>query len=332
MTIEVTGNESIEELEAMMADFEDAELTDDDKSTSDVEVSEPKSQPDHSQQDAPDNADNADSVPAPEAEAGEVEESKDNTPKGVATKDGEHVIPYDVLEREREEKRQLKEQLDALTQKQNEWEQTQRLLQVRDRQLEKLGVAPEDLPENFKMSEEQLDALAEDYPEIGHAIRGLVAKVDAIHTSKQAEPAAESDTETVNADTPHPQDTVSDAVARHPDLAKWSADGGEQWQQAVLFDDQLRANPDWADKSIDERFAEAARLTKLHFTDKARAEAEKVQAKASESLPPSPSETGSTSTHQGSLIDKVANADEGELYGLMSDMSDDEIEDLLAQF
>jgi hypothetical protein len=323
---EVTGNETVEELEAMMEQFDDAELADGDDSASEQPAAKAEqSSTDSETQSISDNVDKADSAPASEKDGGETEEG--DKPKGVATKDGEHVIPFDVLERERTEKQQLKEQLEAMQQKQSEWEQSQRLLDVRNKQLEKLGVEPEDLPENFKISEEQLDTLAEDYPEIGQAIRGLFAKVEAVSQQSQSAP----ETKPAENDPASERDVVGEAIAKNPDLAKWSQEGGEQWQKAIEFDDKLRADPNWTEKSIDERFAEAARLTKVHYADSAKAKADKAESDASNSLPPSPSETGSTSSQSGSIMDKVANADESELYGLMSGMTEDQIEDLLSQ-
>ncbi|PCE67537.1 hypothetical protein [Salinivibrio sp. YCSC6] len=323
---EVTGNESVEELEALMEQFDDAELADDDDSESEqpaANVEQPSV--DSETQSISDNVDKADSAPASEKDGGETEEGE--KPEGVATKDGAHVIPFDVLERERREKQQLKEQIEALQKQQSEWEQSQRLLDVRNKQLEKLGVEPEDLPENFKISEEQLDTLAEDYPEIGQAIRGLFAKVEAVSQQSRSSP----ETKPAENDPASERDVVGEAIAKHPDLAKWSNEGGEQWKKAIEFDDKLRADPNWAEKSIDERFAEAARLTKEHFAESAKAKAAKAEADANNSLPPSPSETGSTTSHKGSILDKIANADESELYGLMSEMTEDQIEELLSQ-
>ena len=102
----------------------------------------------------------------------------------MLAKDGENIIPFDVLEREREANKQLQQEPDELKSRESEWQTKERLLEIRNKQLEKLGVVPEDLPENFKVTDEQLDALSDDYPEIGKVIRHLIAKVDSLGKSQ----------------------------------------------------------------------------------------------------------------------------------------------------
>ncbi|NAW78227.1 MULTISPECIES: hypothetical protein [Vibrio] len=320
----LTGNETPEELEALLDSIDgvlddDSEHDDDDIELDD-EGSDGRSDTDSADSDA------ADSATAQDEE--QQEQQEEQKPKGVAAKDGEHVIPYDVLERERQEKQQLKEQLETMQKKQSDWEQSQRLLELRNKQLEKLGVEPEDLPENLSVSDEQLEALMDDYPEIGKILKVIVAKTSANQVVKP-EPT-EPD---VN--------PVVDVIEQNADLSAWRDQGGESWNKAVEIDEQLRADPQWADKPLAERFAEVVSLTKAAMSpptpDKApelseqdiKAKAEEVERKAKSALPSSPSAIGSTSKHQPSELEQLANADTESLMVMMQGKSQAEIEALL---
>lgn len=320
----LTGNETPEELEALL-DSIDGVLDDDSEHDDDDIELDDESSDGSSDTDSAD-SDTADSATAQSEE--QQEQQEEQKPKGVAAKDGEHVIPYDVLERERTEKQQLKEQLEAMQKKQSDWEQSQRLLELRNKQLEKLGVEPEDLPENLSVSDEQLDALMDDYPEIGKVLKVIVAKTSASQAAKQepTEPAI---------------NPVVDVIEQNADLSAWRDQGGESWNKAIEIDEQLRADPQWADKPLAERFAEVVNMTKAAMSppelDKKpelseqdiKAKAEEVESKAKSALPSSPSAIGSTSKHQPSELEQLASADAESLMAMMQGKSQAEIEALL---
>ncbi|EKO3566630.1 hypothetical protein [Vibrio metschnikovii] len=320
----LTGNETPEELEALLDSIDGVLDDDSEHDDDDIELDDEGSDG-RSDTDSAD-SDDADSATAQDEE--QQEQQEEQKPKGVAAKDGEHVIPYDVLERERQEKQQLKEQLETMQKKQSDWEQSQRLLELRNKQLEKLGVEPEDLPENLSVSDEQLEALMDDYPEIGKILKVIVAKTNANQAASQ-EP-----TEPVIS-------PVVDVIEQNADLSAWRDQGGESWNKAVEIDEQLRADPQWADKPLAERFAEVVSLTKAAMLpptpDKApelseqdiKAKAEEVESKAKSTLPSSPSAIGSTSKHQPSELEQLANADAESLMAMMQGKSQAEIEALL---
>ena len=320
----LTGNETPEELEAIL-DSIDGVLDDDSEHDDDDIELDDESSDGSSDTDSAD-SDTADSATAQSEE--QQEQQEEQKPKGVAAKDGEHVIPYDVLERERTEKQQLKEQLEAMQKKQSDWEQSQRLLELRNKQLEKLGVEPEDLPENLSVSDEQLEALMDDYPEIGKVLKVIVAKTSANQAASQ-EP-----TEPVI-------NPVVDVIEQNADLSAWREQGGESWNKAIEIDEQLRADPQWSDKPLAERFAEVVNMTKAAMSppepDKKpelseqdiKAKAEEVESKAKGALPSSPSAIGSTNKHQPSELEQLASADAESLMAMMQGKSQAEIEALL---
>jgi hypothetical protein len=306
--LDLTGNETPEEIDALLDQLESDgfELGDDD--ADDLKTTDTK----------PLKVDNTgESATLGE---GEEESGEGDTPQGVLAKDGKNVIPYDVLEREREEKRLLQEQLNQFQSRESEWQTKERLLELRNKQLEDLGVDPEDLPENFKVTEEQLDTLAEDYPEIGKVIRHLVAKVNNFEsTSSQSQPSS---------------NPVADAIAQNSDLSAWHKEGGELWNKAVEIDEQLQSDPQWKNKPLAQRFAEVSKLVKSASNESqanVKQKAKYVEDKLSNSLPNSPSEVGQTNTHTLSAKERLASSDEADIQAMFSGMTESQIEALLSE-
>jgi hypothetical protein len=296
---QMTGYETPEEIEALLEQLENDELeiADDD---AEIELSD----------DEDSKADKTGDSVNPEDDADQ--NGEDETPSGVLAKDGKNIIPFDVLEREREEKRRLQEELDQFRSRESEWQTKDRLFELRNKQLEELGVDPADLPENFKVTDEELDILAEDYPEIGKVIRHLVAKVSSFETTGTKETKQES------------SNPVAEAIAENTDLSAWQKEGGELWNKALDVDDQLRSDPKWKQKPLAERFAEVTRLVKQASKPK--------QSKGEiDSLPSSPSEVGATVSSNASPQERLANGSEAEIQAMFATMSEAQIEALLSE-
>lgn len=60
-------------------------------------------------------------------------------------------------------------------------------------------------------------------------------------------------------------DPVINAINKTAYLKKWYYEKSPKFDYAVDVDDKLKAEPEWGDKSLEERFAEATRLTRIHF-------------------------------------------------------------------
>ncbi|MGD6739734.1 hypothetical protein ACN08N_23550 [Photobacterium leiognathi subsp. mandapamensis] len=323
MTIEITGNETLDELEAMLDSLDDAEVSDEipqaqqAPAAADSESTEPAAQQSDGDTDAA----------SPTADSGDAAQSEDQQEKKViVAKDGVHTIPYDVLEAERREAERLRQQISEMQQKQGEYEQQARLLEIRDKQLQKLGIDPDDLPENLKVSEKQIEELRENYPELAPFITSLMAKVE----SFSAQPAPTQ--------APESNPVMSDIQA-NTDLNDWMQEKGDKWSLALDIDDRLLADPEWSQKPQRERFDEVVRRTKAAFgetvsapdnTQVRESAAEKEKA-AAESLPASPSLVGASNTHQSSVLQQAASMSNADLQNLMSGMTPDQIDALLEQ-
>ena len=299
----LTGTESLDELEAMLADIEQAPDVELDNGTdtkqTDVET-----------------AASAGEVAAgnEQAAANQVEEQASTPEKVVMAKSGQHTIPYEVLEQARNETKQLREQLAQAQQAQAERDKLQALL-------EKNGIDPSVDPDSI--SKEELELLAQEYPDIGKALMAVANKLDKLEPQavpQQVQPVANQ---------------VQAALQAVPDLAAWREGDQDRFDMALTIDDKLQADPAWSNKPLAERFAEVARRTKLAFGDEVEAPPAKAPGKAAEKpadhIPSSPSELGQTHHAPATGIERYGAMSQAELVGEFGSMSEAQIEALLEQ-
>lgn len=228
----------------------------------------------------------------------EAEESLETNEKpSILTKDGKHTIPYDELEKARnearlskEEMRNAKSMIDDLMAKQ---EEMTRRIEWSDRQLKKAGIDATQPPENIQLTDEQLEEMEENYGELGTVIRSLYTQNQKLARTVQARQDSDQDS-SAQADT-SARNEVNAAIDRNADLRKWQAGDQERFSQAVTIDERLRRDPKWVNKTFDERFTEVVRLTKAAFGDtdsparnqQQRKDVEKEAAKAISNATPS---------------------------------------------
>ncbi|WP_434430318.1 hypothetical protein [Aeromonas veronii] len=295
----LTGTESLDELEAMLEAIErepDAEL-DDGTATEQTDV---------------DPAPSAGEVAAgnEQAAANQVEEQASAPEKVVMAKNGQHTIPYEVLEQARNETKQLREQLAQAQQAQVERDKLQALL-------EKNGIDPSVDPDDI--SQEELEQLAQDYPDLGKSIAAIARKLQKLEP-QQVQPVANQ---------------VQAALQAVPDLAAWRDGDQDRFDMALTIDDKLQADPAWSNKPLTERFTEVARRTKLAFGDEVEAPPAKAPGKAAEKpadhIPSSPSELGQTHHAPATGVERYGAMSQADLIGEMGNMTEAQIEALLAQ-
>lgn len=83
---------------------------------------------------------------------------------------------------------------------------------------------------------------------------------DAIYTERKASSNTVADD--VGSDVPKP---VMRAINNTAYLKKWYYDKSPKFDYAVDVDDKLKSDPKWKGSTLEERFAEATRLTRIHF-------------------------------------------------------------------
>ncbi len=298
----LTGTESLDELEAMLEAIErepDSEL-DDGTGTEQTDV-----------QPAPS---------AGEVAAGNEQGSTEQGGEGVAepekvilAKSGQHTIPYEVLEQSRNEVKVLREQLAASQQAQAERDKLQAMM-------EKHGINPDVDPDDI--SQEELEQLAQDYPDLGKSIAAIARKLQKLEPQvapQQVQP-------TLN--------PVQAALQAVPDLVSWREKDQDRFDFAIIVDEKLQADPAWQGKSLDERFAEAARRTKLAFGDEVAPPTKapgKEAEKPTDFIPSSPSALGQTHHAAPTGVERFGAMSQTELIGEMGAMTDTQMDELLEQ-
>ncbi|MGS3183036.1 hypothetical protein ACB288_04720 [Aeromonas taiwanensis] len=298
----LTGTESLDELEAMLEAIErepDAEL-DDGTATEQTDV---------------DPAPSAGEVAAgnEQAKTEQGGEGATEPEKVILAKSGQHTIPYEVLEQARNEVKVLREQLAASQQAQAERDKLQALM-------EKHGINPDVDPDDI--SQEELAQLAQDYPDLGKSIAAIASKLQRLE--QQAAPQ-----QVTPATNP-----VQAALQAVPDLMSWREKDQDRFDFAIIVDEKLQADPAWQGKSLDERFAEAARRTKLAFGDEVTPPAKapsKEAEKPTDFIPSSPSALGQTHHAAPTGVERFGAMSQAELIGEMGAMTDAQMEALLEQ-
>ncbi|MDX7785992.1 hypothetical protein [Aeromonas caviae] len=298
----LTGTESLDELEAILEAIErepDSEL-DDGTGTKQTDV-----------QPAP----SAGEVTAGNEQAGTEQggEGAAEPEKVILAKSGKHTIPYEVLEQARNEAKQLREQLAQSQQAQAERDKLQALM-------EKHGINPDVDPDDI--SQEELAQLAQDYPDLGKSIAAIASKLQRLEQQAAPRPVHLA----IN--------PVQAALQAVPDLMSWREKDPDRFDFAIIVDEKLQADPAWQGKSLDERFAEAARRTKLAFGDEvippAKAPSKEAE-KPTDFIPSSPSALGQTHHAAPTGVERFGTMSQTELIGEMGAMTDAQMEALLEQ-
>jgi hypothetical protein len=218
-----------------------------------------------------------------------------------------------VLEQSRNEVKVLREQLAASQQAQAERDKLQALM-------EKHGINPDVDPDDI--SQEELAQLAQDYPDLGKSIAAIASKLQRLE--QQAAPQ-----QVTPATNP-----VQAALQAVPDLMNWREKDQDRFDFAIIVDEKLQADPAWQGKSLDERFAEAARRTKLAFGDEVIPPTKapgKEADKPADFIPSSPSALGQTHHAAPTGVERFGAMSQTELIGEMGAMTDAQMEALLEQ-
>ncbi|EGX3500198.1 hypothetical protein BJH39_005274, partial [Salmonella enterica] len=204
----------------------------------------------------------------------------------------------------------------------------QRKIDLLTSQIKQAGMTPDPLPEEARISDEQIARIKEEYPEVANALTLMSRKYDYLQARIQ-------EAQQVPQENPAAQ-----AMNAVPDLVDWQRSDPDKFAVAIHLDEKLQTDPAWKDKPLTERFAEVARRTRAAYgeappetvaeQDKNRkvlaAAADKVaKADAAAALPDSPSDVGNTAAVPQDKFERLLGATYAEAAELMSTMSDDDI-------
>ena len=141
---------------------------------------------------------------------------------------------------------------------------SERRLRDENEQLRRdLEQARKDQPTSSNVvSDEELEQLEQDFPVQAKLVRRQRELEQQIAETRSAAPPPSPEFEALS----YPPQ-VQEVIDSVPDLLAWQYDANAQdkFQRAIAYDNALRHDPDWKDKSPAERFAEAAERTKRAF-------------------------------------------------------------------
>lgn len=190
-----------------------------------------------------------------QAEQGSTD--NENDAAGVATKDGKHVIPYSVLRSERERASRAEQIAREAQQRVSDLEAKLPAGNQGANTGESARTDPQP-PAEGDLSQEDLEALKEDFPTVYKAVMASMATSNALKTKLQpveeSVRSAEAERERTAAD------AVQDAIDSVPKLAHIQAANKEAFELAKQFDATLRAQPAWSNKPLSERFSKVAEM------------------------------------------------------------------------
>jgi len=172
-----------------------------------------------------------------------ADSERDPTPTGVATKSGKGVLPFSVLQQERQERQHWRAQaLDLQTKLE---EATAELERVRTSG----GSQEQQADALADLTDEEIAAAEADFPLVAKIARRLKAQPPAAAPAAPAPAPTQDDQDDTAA-------AVHSAIASNPLLSKWQQTGGVVWDRAIELDNQLRDDPAFRGKSLADRFAE----------------------------------------------------------------------------
>lgn len=184
-------------------------------------------------------------------------QGNDSNAEGVLARDGKNVIPYSVLKSERERasraEQLAKESADKIAALEAQL--------AAGNQGAKPGESARTNPaatEVDDLSDEDMEALREDFPTMHKAIMAQRATIKALQA--QIQPVEEDRRQREKSEADKRADAVRDAIDATPKLAHIQATDPERFAAAQQFDQVLRANPKWAGKPMAERFARVIEL------------------------------------------------------------------------
>ncbi|EDA8687194.1 hypothetical protein KCE62_003484 [Salmonella enterica subsp. enterica serovar Newport] len=324
MDFEITGEETQEQLEELMAKMGDIEVGGDNEESEDSAK--------HSGSGTSETVQNetGDKQAPPPGVGTEEEGQPQEDVKGILARDGKHVIPYDVLEAERAEKQRLTQRYEQ------QLAEEQRKIDLLTSQIKQAGMTPDPLPEQARISDEQIARIKEDFPEVANALTLMARKYDYLQAKVQgAQPQQEEKDNTA----------VTAALNATPDLVEWQQSDPDRFALAVHLDEKLQTDPAWKDKTLTERFAEVARRTRAAYGEApsgpvverdnqevlatAAEKVAKADADAATTVPDSPSDLGNTAAVPQDKFEQLLGASYADAEAVMSGMSDADIDAIL---
>lgn len=254
----------------------------------------------------------------------------DDAGKAIESKDGKHTIPYSVLEAAREEKRLMQEELNArnaeIAELTNQSQQNQQAIANVTAQLEAKGLDTDSMFANpDEISKEQWKEIEEDYGPLGKMMKTLLANQQAMASQTSTPQQTQEAQPQVN--------PVVAAIEANADLSNWQKSDPDRWTHVVQMDERLKADPQWQNKSLEERFAHAAKLTKTAFGDNLTTQdrANKIIQDKTQTAPDSLTDLGGGPAGTKSDVEALSSMTAEQIEAHMESMSKSQIDAMFAE-
>lgn len=250
----------------------------------------------------------------------------DNAPKVVKSKDGKHEIPYSVLEYERQQRKQLEQQLMEMQQEREQlqasYQQTESALNNVKAKLEQQGADVEEMFANpDDITEKQWAEIEEDYGVLGKMMKKLIIQQQSnVQQIQQAGAEAGPDF----------NQELQQALDANPELLQWRDSDTDRWTEALRLDNELRKLPEWQSRTTAERFAHVVQQTKQAFGDPLQ-RAKKIIDKTEQAAPDSLSDLGQAPVRVKNDIEALKDMTPAQLEDAMAKMTPAQLDDLFAQ-
>lgn len=168
----------------------------------------------------------------------------------VQARDGKHVIPYQVLQQERERAIRAEQMVRDLTTK---LEQDQAAAQQ--------GKATKSLDLDQIVDPQLLEQLREEAPDVARRMDNLIDLAKSLSEQVDAgRPAAEEAEAARREQQVQALVTAEDTIVSIPKLAHLRTTAPAEFNEVAAIDAMLRAKPAWQDKPLAERFGAALRM------------------------------------------------------------------------
>ena len=170
----------------------------------------------------------------------EVVEEVEEAPL-IETKSGKPAIPYAVLVSERGRRQAAEQAVESLRKE----------VEALSAKVEQ-GKAAVSEPGDTEVQEDHLANLANEFPEMGGAIKALMAKTRELET--QLAVVAQQEDARKAQEQGRAANEVQEAIDASPVLRYWQAENPEMWGEAARLDDLIKANPANQSLTMSERF------------------------------------------------------------------------------
>lgn len=189
-------------------------------------------------------------------ELSETEEDQEAKAAGVASKDGKQIIPYSVLRTARDQRIRAEQLAQEAEQRVKDLEAQLQAVNQGAKQGE--GARTNQQPDVNDLSQDDLEALKEDFPTVYKAVMASMAAAKALEAKLQPVENSVRNAEAEQARSV--ADAVQEAIDSVPKMAHIQATDAETFELAKQFDSALRNRPAWADKPLSERFAKVIEM------------------------------------------------------------------------